>query len=84
MAVPFTGFVKEGLPGLDRLPALFGLNFALPLGEQGKAKLAQDATFLPGEPVVGWVSRPRVGLVRSHFLPSGMSDVEGFLEQLVV
>ena len=80
MAVPFPGFVKEGLPGLDGLSALFGLNFALALGEQGKAKLAQDATFLPGEAVVGWVSRPGVGLVRSHFLPSGMRDVDRFLE----
>lgn len=84
MAVPFTRFVKESLSGLDGLPSFFGLDFASPLGEQAKAKLAQDAPFLPSEPVVRWVSGARVGLVRNDSLPSGMSDVKGFLEQAVV
>ena len=84
MAVPFTRFIKESLPGPDELPAFFGLNFASPLSEQGKAKLAQDAPFLPGESVVGGVSWPRIRLVWSDFFPTGMSDVKGFLEQVVV
>jgi len=80
MAVPFTRFIKESLPGPDELPAFFGLNFASPLSEQGKAKLAQDAPFLPGESVVGGVSWPRIRLVWSDFFPTRMSDVKGFLE----